>query len=65
MYANQLIGKGDDEGVMGAEGVMRWLGDLGVDLENITALIPQEIVQAPSLAEVTKDGFVKGWLEVK
>ncbi len=40
---------------------MRYLQDLGLDLENAEILVPLEIVQAPALAEMSKEGFVEGW----
>jgi DCN1-like protein 1/2 len=40
---------------------MRYFEDLGIDLESVEFLVPMEIVQAPALGEITKDGFVEGW----
>lgn len=42
---------------------MRYLVEVGIDLEKEEAsfLIPLEIIQAPSLGEMSKDNFVKGW----
>jgi DCN1-like protein 1/2 len=40
---------------------MKYLTDLGVNLENAEILVVLEIVQAPALGEITKDGFVDGW----
>jgi len=42
-------------------GVMKYLTDLGVNLENVQMLVPLEIVQAPSVSEMSKEGFVDGW----
>lgn len=40
---------------------MAYLTELGVNLEDASFLLPLEVVQAPALGEMTKDGFVKGW----
>jgi len=40
---------------------MKYLTDLGVNLENAEILVVLEIVQALALGEITKDGFVDGW----
>lgn len=43
---------------------MRYLKDLGIDLENAEILVPLEIIQAPALGEMSKDGFVEGWKKI-
>lgn len=40
---------------------MQYLNDLEVNLENAESLVALEIVQAPTLGEITKTGFVDGW----
>jgi DCN1-like protein 1/2 len=40
---------------------MAYLTELGVNLEDASSLIPLEIVQAPAIGEMTREGFVKGW----
>jgi len=40
---------------------VKYFGDIGVSLEDISCLIVLHIVQCKSLEEITKDGFVKGW----
>jgi DCN1-like protein 1/2 len=40
---------------------MRYLQDLGLNLESGEILVALEIVQAPALAEMSKEGFVEGW----
>ncbi|EPQ67482.1 Bgt-3023 [Blumeria graminis f. sp. tritici] len=51
----------DEKDKLGVDGVMRYLGDLGVDLATAEIFIPLEIVKAPGLGEITKSGFVDGW----
>ena len=43
---------------------MNYLQDLGVNLENAEILIPLEIVQAPTVGEITKEGFIEGWKNI-
>lgn len=47
----------------GVEGTMEYLTELEINLEDASFLIPLEIVQAPALGEMSKDGFVNGWLK--
>lgn len=42
---------------------MKYLQELSVDLEDIDSLAALEIVQAPTMGEITREGFVNGWLE--
>ena len=51
----------DEEDKTGVNGTMRYLQDLGLNLESAEILVPLEIVQAPALAEMSKDAFVEGW----
>ncbi|KAL2357596.1 Cullin binding-domain-containing protein [Cryomyces antarcticus] len=46
---------------IGPTGTMKFFGDIGVDLEGISMLIASEIVQSPSMGEMEREGFVKGW----
>ncbi len=43
---------------------MRYLQDLGVNLDNVELLVPLEIIQAPALGEMSKDGFIDGWKKI-
>ena len=40
---------------------MKYLMDLGVNLDSAEVLVPLEIVQAPAMGEMGKDGFIDGW----
>jgi len=51
----------DEKDAIGVDGTMTYLTELGINLEDASSLIPLEIVQAPSLGEITKEGFVSGW----
>jgi DCN1-like protein 1/2 len=43
---------------------MLYFEDLGINLETAGFLVPMEIVQAPALGEITKEGFVGGWKRI-
>jgi DCN1-like protein 1/2 len=43
---------------------MRYLADLGINMETAEFLVPLEIVQAPALGEITRDGFIDGWMNI-
>ncbi len=59
--ANPSAASTDDKDTVGFEGTMTYLNDLGVNLENAEILVVLEILQAPSLGEISKQGFVDGW----
>ncbi|KAI9749366.1 MAG: hypothetical protein M4579_006897 [Chaenotheca gracillima] len=46
---------------IGVEGAMRYLSDLSVQLDEPAVLAVGEALQAPTMGEFTRDGFVKGW----
>ena len=50
---------------VGIEGTMKYLTDIAVDLEGLESFAVFEIVQAPAMGEMTRDGFVNGWQERK
>lgn len=37
------------------------MGDLRVDLEGVGITVVSELVQSPSMGEITREGFEKGW----
>ncbi|RFU30105.1 hypothetical protein B7463_g6270, partial [Scytalidium lignicola] len=51
----------EDTDTINVDGTMQYLTDIGVNLENAEILVALEIVQAPTLGEITKTGFVDGW----
>lgn len=55
----------DEKDSLGVNSVMRYLQDLGVNLETADIFVPLEIVQAPGLGEISKTGFVEGWMKVR
>ncbi|KAI9837354.1 MAG: hypothetical protein M1819_000429 [Sarea resinae] len=46
---------------IGVEGAMKYLGDLGVNLDEVTVLAISEALQAPTMGEFNREGFVDGW----
>lgn len=44
---------------------MKYLSDIGVDIEGLDALAALEIIQAPAMGEMTREGFVDGWSNYK
>ncbi len=47
---------------MELESTMAYLSDkLKISLENAELFVVMELVQAPSIGEITRAGFVQGW----
>lgn len=52
-----------DADIIGVEGTMKYFQDIGVDVEGLESLAAFEIVQAPTMGEIQREGFVNGWQE--
>ncbi|KAF1938968.1 DUF298-domain-containing protein [Clathrospora elynae] len=52
-----------DKNIIDAEGTMKYFQDTDVDVEGLESLAALEIVQAPTMGEMSRDGFVNGWQE--
>lgn len=50
---------------VGTDGTMKYFQDIDVDLEDLEAFAAHEIVQAPAMGEMSREGFVNGWQERK
>ncbi|KAL4998564.1 Cullin binding-domain-containing protein [Aspergillus recurvatus] len=50
---------------IGIEGAMRYLGDIEVELDEVTCLTVAELLQSPSMGEFTREGFLNGWRSVQ
>jgi hypothetical protein len=50
---------------VGPEGSMKYIEKLGVDPEGLDVLALLDTIQAPTLGEMSREGFVDGWLAVK
>ncbi|KAL6721724.1 Scaffold-type E3 ligase [Lecanora helva] len=46
---------------IGVEGSMKYLGDLGVKLDEVAVLAVLTELGAPTMGEFTREGFVNGW----
>lgn len=53
----------DEPDLVGVDGTMNYLQQLDVDLEGMESLVVLEIIQAPTMGEIAREGFVNGWLE--
>ncbi len=51
----------DAKDTLGADSTMSYLQHLGANIEDASLFIVLEIVQAPSIGEITREGFVQGW----
>lgn len=43
---------------------MKFLGDIHVQLDEVTCLGIAELLKSPSMGEFTREGFVNGWKSV-
>lgn len=46
---------------IGVEGSMKYLGDLGVKLDEAAVLAVLTELNAPTMGEFTREGFINGW----
>ncbi|KAF6828208.1 hypothetical protein CPLU01_08687 [Colletotrichum plurivorum] len=53
----------DEKDSLGVESTMAYLQDLGVSIENAEMLVVAELLQTPSIGEITRKGYVDGWKE--
>lgn len=44
---------------------MDFLGDIGVQLDEVTCLAIAELLKSPSMGEFTREGFLRGWIGVQ
>ncbi|KAI1105642.1 Cullin binding-domain-containing protein [Jackrogersella minutella] len=51
----------DQKDILGADSSMTYLNAIGVDLEGASLFLAMELVQAPTIGEITREGFIKGW----
>ncbi|KAI0390398.1 DUF298-domain-containing protein [Xylariaceae sp. FL0594] len=52
-----------EKDVLGAESCMNYLQSVGVELEDASLFIAMELLKAPGIGEITREGFVNGWKE--
>ncbi|KAI0378715.1 DUF298-domain-containing protein [Hypomontagnella monticulosa] len=58
---DSLRNEADPKDTLGADSSMTYLNSIGVDLEGASLFLAMELVQAPTIGEITRDGFIKGW----
>lgn len=42
-------------------GTMKYFEDLSISLDSIAVLVISELLQSPTMGDITRDGFVQGW----
>lgn len=63
LFDNYRDNAATEPDLIGVDGSMGYLQELGVDLAGMDCFAALEVIQAPSLGEITREGFVNGWLE--
>ncbi|KAI1288547.1 DUF298-domain-containing protein [Xylaria venustula] len=53
----------DSKDTLGADSAMGYLQSIGVGLEDASLFLAVELLQAPSIGEIKRAGFVNGWKE--
>lgn len=53
--------RGDTRDALSTETAIEYLESLDVNLENAEMFVVMELVQAPAVGEITRQGFVEGW----
>lgn len=56
--------KGEPD-TIGVEGSMRYLSDLGLSLDEPVVLAILTELNAPTMGELTREGFVDGWKRLR
>ncbi|KAJ5366377.1 hypothetical protein N7541_000318 [Penicillium brevicompactum] len=54
----------DSPDTIGITRAMDFLGDIGVQLDEVTCLAIAELLKSPSMGEFTREGFLRGWIGV-
>lgn len=47
------------------DGTMKFFGDIDVNLEGLDFIIVSELIKAPAIGEISRAGFVDGWLSAR
>lgn len=53
--------RGDTKDSLSAETTQEYLETLGVNMENAEQFVVMELIQSPSIGEISRNGFVNGW----
>ncbi|KAF2646361.1 defective in cullin neddylation protein 1 [Massarina eburnea CBS 473.64] len=46
---------------VGPDGTMKYFETLGLNVEGLDVLVVSEIIQAPTMGEMSREGFIEGW----
>lgn len=55
------VEQGDPPNIITVNGTMKYLQDIDIGLEEPTILVIAELLQAPTMGEFAREGFVDGW----
>ena len=55
----------DEPDHIGVEGSMRYLQDLGIQLDEPVLLTVLAELGAPTMGELTRTGFIEGWIRMR
>ncbi|KAB2581326.1 Defective in cullin neddylation protein 1 [Lasiodiplodia theobromae] len=58
---DKYVDNPQDKDTIAIAGTMQYLQEIDVPLDDITSLAILELVQAPTMGEITRKGFVDGW----
>ncbi|TVY83471.1 Defective in cullin neddylation protein [Lachnellula suecica] len=64
LFENYRDIKNDGPDNISVDGTMAYFAALGVDLQDASMCVPMEIVQAPTVGEMSRKGFVDGWTAI-
>lgn len=57
-----LDDENDEKDQLELESTMNYLGEkLNISLENAELFVVLELLQAPSVGEITREGYINGW----
>jgi DCN1-like protein 1/2 len=59
-----VLAYGKDPENMDMDATQKYLKDMSVGLEDVTCLVAFHAVQSPTIGEIRKEGFIKGWTEL-
>lgn len=65
MFDKYQVAGAQDKDIVGVDGTFNYFQHIDVNPEGLEALAALEIVQAPTMGEMSREGFVKGWSERK
>jgi DCN1-like protein 1/2 len=52
---------GNNPDGIGIEGVMKYFGDINIELDEVACFGIAELLKSPTMGEFTREGFIEGW----